>query len=482
MPRTRSAGGIVLLALAASGCGLASATPQEGDRLPADPTRIEFADPAALSGLKPRVLSGDDAVTRRVRITYPELPGAAPLNEKLREDARRRLREFRERTRGLAGSELIVDWRLTSAGETFGVRLRAGRSFGTGWDHATTTYWYDTATRRAVDSTGLLTGESALREVARLVRAGLADRGPVVDREQVTPRADRFDSMAFNASGDLVVEFDDCEIAPCSLGRLAVAVPAGQAWPLLSDIGRRAQRDARLAGQRVSVKRPGERMSAKRKALPGQAPAAASNRAGTVDCAKEKCVALTFEDGPGPETGKLLDRLRAADARATFFVLGCNAAGQPAVLRRMADEGHLVGNHSYAHRDLSRLPASAIAESLQRTSDVVTAAIGARPTLVHPPYGAMGGALPEVARQRGLALVNSDVDTLDWRDKDPEVITERVVENVRPGSIVRLHDTERTSVEAIPDILQQLAGKGYRFVTVPELYGAAGMQAGQVHR
>src|SRR5690606_37552899 len=143
MPRTRSAGGIVLLALAASGCGLASATPQEGDRLPADPTRIEFADPAALSGLKPRVLSGDDAVTRRVRITYPELPGAAPLNEKLREDARRRLREFRERTRGLAGSELIVDWRLTSAGETFGVRLRAGRSFGTGWDHATTTYWYD---------------------------------------------------------------------------------------------------------------------------------------------------------------------------------------------------------------------------------------------------------------------------------------------------------------------------------------------------
>ena len=324
-------GGIFLLALAASGCGLASATPPRDSWLPADPTRIDFVDPSGVAGLASRTLSGDDAVTRRVRIGYPELSGAAPLNEKLREDARRRLREFREGARGLPDPELNVDWQLVATGDAIGVRLRAGRSRGAGWDHATTTLWYDPATRRAVDSAGLLKDGPALDEVARLVKDGLRDRGPEVDRDQLTPRRDRFDSMAFNADGDLVVEFDDCEIGPCSLGRLAVAVPADRAWPLLSDTGRRAQRATRLAGQRVAVKRP---EAAAPRTSP--VPAAASNHAGTVDCTEAKCVALTFEDGPGPETGRLLDVLREADARATFFTVGGSAAGEPGLLRRMS--------------------------------------------------------------------------------------------------------------------------------------------------
>lgn len=473
MAKSRSLGGIVLLALAASGCGLASATPQQQDtRVPADPTRIEFVDPAAVAGLAPRTVSGDDPVTRRVRISYPELDDAAPLNEKLRADARRRLREFRETARGVSRPELNVDWRLAAVGDAIGVRLRAGRSHGTGWDHATTTFWYDTNTRRAMDSTGLLNGSPALHEVARLVKAGLGDRGPEVDHGQVTPSRDRFDSMAFNAEGDLVVEFDDCELGPCSLGRLAVAVPADQAWPLLSDTGRRAQRAARLAGQQVAEPPA---------AAPSPTPAAASNRAGTVDCTEAKCIALTFEDGPGPETGRLLDTLREAGARATFFAVGSNAAREPGLLRRMSAEGHLVGNHSYAHRDLARLPSSKIADSLARTEDVVTATIGRRPTLVRAPYGSVSTELRDVAREQGLTLVGADLETFDWRDRDSAEIADRVVERAHRGAIVRLHDTRDTTVTAIPDILERLAGKGYTFVTVPELYGTAGMQAGRLY-
>ncbi|MFG1941290.1 polysaccharide deacetylase family protein [Nonomuraea sp. NPDC048826] len=473
MSKARSMGGIFLAALTASGCGLASATPPRDVRLPADPTRIVFVDPASVSGLEPRTLLGDDAATRRVHISYPELSDAAPLNEKLREDARGRLEEFRRSARGTSFPELNVDWHFVAAGDAIGVRLRAGRSHGTGWQHATTTLWYDPGTRRAMDSTGLLTGDPALREVAGLVKAGLRDRGAEVDREQAVPRRDRFDSMAFNADGDLVVEFDDCELGPCSLGRLAVAVPAGRVRPLLSDTGRRAQQAARLAGQQVAVKRP--------KAPSSPAPAAVSSRAGTVDCTKTKCVALTFESGPGPETGRVLDTLRAAGARATFFTVGCNAAGEPELLRRMSAEGHLVGNHSYKHRDLARLSTSGIADSLARTEAVVTAAIGRRPTLVSAPYGSVSTELRNVAREQGLAVVDAGVDTADWRDRDSEEIADRVVARAHPGAIVRLHDTQRTTVAAVPDILERLTGKGYTFVTVPELYGTAGMQAGQLY-
>lgn len=474
MFKVRSLGGIALLALATSGCGLAAAAPQQDTRLPADPTRIEFVDPANISGLAPRTLSGDDDLTRRVRINYPELGGATALNKKLREDAERRLRAFRENARGVPGAELNVDWELVAAGDVVGVRLRAGRSLTAGRDHATTTFWYDTSTRRALDSIDLLNGDGTLDEVARLVRAGLENRGPVVDREQVMPGRARFDSMAFNASGDLVVEFDDCEIAPCSLGRLAVAIPADQASPLLSETGRRAQRDVRRHGQRVAVKRP--------ETAPSPAPAAISNRAGTVDCAKTKCVALTFEDGPGPETGKLLDALREADARATFFVMGSSAVGEPELLRRMAAEGHLIGNHSYQHRDLARLPSSKIAHAFTRTEEVVVAATGARPTLARAPYGSVSTEVRNVARAQGLALVDSDVDPADWRDRDSAAIADRVVERAHPGAIVRLHDTQRATVAAVPDILERLAGKGYTFVTVPELYGSGGMKAGDLYK
>ncbi|MGI5268619.1 polysaccharide deacetylase family protein [Nonomuraea sp. CA-218870] len=478
-------GGIFLLALAASGCGLASATPPRDGRLPADPTRIDFVDPAGVPGLTPRTLSGDDALTRRAHLSHPELSGAEPLSERLREDARRRLSEFRESAAGqqpspdltspeLTPLELNVDWQLVAAGEAIGVRLRAGRSHGSGWEYATTTLWYDTRARRAVDSTGLLNGGPALREVAHLVAAGLRDRGPEVDRDQVIPDPDRFDSMAFNRDGDLVVEFDECEIAPCSLGRLAEAVPAGRVWPLLSDTGRRAQQTARLHGQRVAVKEP--------QASSSPAPAAASNRAGTVDCTKARCVALTFGGGPGPETGRLLDTLREAGARATFFAVGGNAAAAPELLRRMSAEGHLVGNHSYEHRDLARLPSSKIADSLTRTQDVVTAAIGRRPTLVRAPYGSVGPELRTVARELGLSLVDADVESSDWRDLDAGEISDRVVNRTHPGAIVRLHDTRSTTVSAVPDILERLAGKGYTFVTVPELYGAAGMQAGHLYK
>ncbi|NUT10770.1 MAG: polysaccharide deacetylase family protein, partial [Nonomuraea sp.] len=196
---------------------------------------------------------------------------------------------------------------------------------------------------------------------------------------------------------------------------------------------------------------------------------------------RTKCVALTFDDGPGPYTGRLLDLLADAKARATFFTVGTSAAAQPGLLRRMSAEGHLIGNHSWSHRDLSKQPTSRIADSFERTKDIVRAAIGQEPTLARPPYGAVDEDVRDVAREMGLALVGWDVNTRDQPGAKASEIAKRAVEKAHPGAIILLHDINRGSVDAVPDILKELRGKGYTFVTVPELYGSAGMRAGRLY-
>jgi peptidoglycan/xylan/chitin deacetylase (PgdA/CDA1 family) len=480
MRKKRFFGGIALLVLSAAGGGLATASSEhEHDVLvPAEPTMIDFVDPATVDGLGTRTLGGDEGESagRYVHISYPRLPDAPRLNTALRAEAARVLRGFRDATRFDAPRprpELNMDWQLTAAsGEIVGVRLRTGESLGDGWSSSTSTFWYDRKTGQATGSPGLLAGPSALRDLTHLVRSQLAKRGTPTTAHELT--GDQLDSMAFNHDGDLVVEFDDCQIGPCSLGRVAVAVPAREVGPLLSPTGQTAQRAVRTAAEQASATVP--------KTVPTPSPEAASNQAGSVDCAETKCVALTFDDGPGPETPRLLDTLHEEKARATFFTIGINVAARPDLVRRMSAEGHLVANHTWAHRDLSQLPTSKIADSLGRTQDAITATIGERPTLLRAPYGAVSEDVTDVAGEMGLAIVGWDVDAGDGRVDDAKTITGRVTGQVRAGSIVLMHNVNKTIVDAVPDIVKRLRGKGYTLVTVPELYGTAGMQAGRLYR
>ncbi|MED7928099.1 polysaccharide deacetylase family protein [Nonomuraea sp. LP-02] len=545
MHNKRFAFGIALLVLSTGGCGLAAAAgPERNVLVPAEPTMIDFVDPAAVSGLSTETVTEGHAFhgSRYVHITYPSLAGAPALATALREQAQRQLRDFRTRTGdeiSASRPELNVEWQLAAASpDAVGVRLRTGEFTGARWENSTRTLWYDPRSGRTTGSTGLLAGDDARRRLATLVKEQLKDRGAQVERDAVTADGDQFDSMAFNRAGDLVVEFDDCQLTPCRLGRLAVAVPAGRAAPLLSELGHRAQQatlDGTAHSGRAtsaaprSADTPGDRQDSPQNDTPGtsqndtpsdtpgtsqndtpggiqndtpddtpespqndtpggpfaappRSPAAVSNRAGTVNCAATKCVALTFDDGPGPHTAELLDILKRENARATFFVVGANAAAQPELLRRMSDEGHLVGNHSWSHTDLSKPGTAKIADSLERTRDAVAAVIGQAPTLVRPPYGAVSGMLRNVARDQGFPLVTWDVDAFDQQGGATQDIVDRSVRGAHPGAIILLHDIHRDSVAAVPEILKRLRGKGYTFVTVPELYGPAGMQAGRLYR
>ncbi|WP_165974379.1 polysaccharide deacetylase family protein [Nonomuraea deserti] len=484
MRKKRFSPGIALLALSVSGCGMAATVPDRGIVVPAEPTSIDFVDPTTVVGLSTRTITeGDGTSGRHVHITYPELDEAPALNRTLRERAREQLRVFRERTKTRAAGprpELNVNWQLAAASpEAVAVRLRTGEKLKAGWEYATRTYWFDPHEGKAVRSSGLLAGKDALGRLGVLVkRQLLKERGSQIAAGGIIADGDRFDSMAFNRDGDLVVEFDDCQVGPCRLGRVAAAVPADDVAPLLSGLGARAQAGVRTAALKTAEDMDGPPPTGD----PANNTEAVRNLAVTTDCAETKCVALTFDDGPGPYTGALLDELQDGRARATFFPLGTNAAADPGLVLRMSAEGHLVGNHGWTHRNLADLPTSKIADSLRRAGNAISTATGRTPTLVRPPYGAVGPELRAVAADQGASLVTWDVDTHDQKGGKSADIADRAVRAAHPGAIILMHDIHRETVDAVPDILERLRGKGYSFVTVPELYGTAGMQAGRMYR
>ncbi|MGJ6962157.1 polysaccharide deacetylase family protein [Streptosporangium sp. G11] len=196
-----------------------------------------------------------------------------------------------------------------------------------------------------------------------------------------------------------------------------------------------------------------------------------SPRARRINCVRIKCVALTFDDGPGAYTGPLLDILAGHRARATFFVVGRMVSGSGVgILRRMVAEGHELGNHTWAHPRLPLLSQAGIREELGRTQWIVKQVTGVTMILMRPPYGLTDDRVAAESRQLGLAQIMWDVDTLDWRDQDSEIVAQRGAE-AEPGSVVLMHDIHATTVQAVPRLLDRLAARGFRFVTLSELYG-----------
>lgn len=186
-------------------------------------------------------------------------------------------------------------------------------------------------------------------------------------------------------------------------------------------------------------------------------------------------VAMTFDDGPSAAlTPKLLDLLAAHHMKATFFVVGENAANHPEILRRAVKEGHEIGNHTWSHPNLAKMGDEGVRRELQRTDDAIRNAIGIRPTLMRPPYGSI------TARQKrwihddfGYRVIIWDVDPLDWKRPGPSVVTSRILKEARPGSIILAHDIHAPTIEAMPATFDQLQAKGFKFVTVSELLGMA---------
>ncbi len=184
-----------------------------------------------------------------------------------------------------------------------------------------------------------------------------------------------------------------------------------------------------------------------------------------------KFIAMTFDDGPHPSnTPRLLDMLRTRNIKATFYVIGRNVDLYPQVVRRIVNEGHEVGNHTYTHRLLSKLSDSEVRNEISRCRDAVGRAAGVKPRTLRPPYGGL------LERQRqmvmsefGYPTIMWNVDPLDWKNRNAGIVSSRILGNTTPGSIILAHDLHKTTVDAMPATLDGLLKRGYRFVTVSQL-------------
>ena len=194
----------------------------------------------------------------------------------------------------------------------------------------------------------------------------------------------------------------------------------------------------------------------------------------------KKMIALTFDDGPNYNTSKVIDVLNKYDIRATFFVLGSRAINNKNILKKMADSGMEIGNHTYNHLLLTKYDENKIRSEIEDTSEVIYSATKKRTKLLRPSYGSVNNKIKKVAN---MPIIIWDIDTLDWKYHNSKRITSRVVNKVRDGDIILMHDIYSASLNALSNIIPILQDNGYEFVTIDELfyYKGISLENGKVY-
>ncbi|MGR6901060.1 polysaccharide deacetylase family protein [Glutamicibacter sp. BSL13] len=381
-----------------------------------------------------------------------------------------------------AKPELNINSQAASADQSvLGVSQQIYEFAGASGANSYRTQWFDVQQDREIPTRELFSSSEAWDHVRQML-AEQANSKAGIDLESVTDLPEEAtDDVQFTTSGDLQVQVDEYLIAPGSEGTIVLQLDAGRIDGLLSDLGRAAQgsvveHDAAPTPEPV----PGTSESGsatpeeeQQQNTPAQVPEVSQ-----VDCREAKCVALTFDDGPGASTGYLLDSLKKEGVPATFFVVGPNAQARPQLLQRMQAEGHQIGNHTFSHRSLPALASSEVAKELLRTDEAISSATGYSSTLVRPPYGAHN---KDVDRIVTSPLILWDVDTLDWKHRNTNKTISTAMDEVRPGSIILMHDIHASTVAAVPGLIRQLKDKGYTPVRVDQLFAHSKLSAGKAY-
>ena len=187
--------------------------------------------------------------------------------------------------------------------------------------------------------------------------------------------------------------------------------------------------------------------------------------AGEEDVAKK--IALTFDDGPHPRyTEQLLDGLKERNVVATFFVTGENAQNYPNIIRREQEEGHLIGNHTYSHIQLTSGNRETFREELVKTNEILENITGEKVSFVRPPYGSWDKSFE---KELNMFPVLWTIDPLDWCSQSSTNVEKRILSKARENAIILLHDEYASSIEAALFIVDELQSQGYVFVTVEEI-------------
>lgn len=188
----------------------------------------------------------------------------------------------------------------------------------------------------------------------------------------------------------------------------------------------------------------------------------------TKDSVKElKQVALTFDDGPDPVyTPMILEGLEKRDVKATFFLMGKQVELYPDIVKEMYEKGHQLGNHSYSHRQMTKMSEEEVLNEFDKTNELIEQITGIIPEVFRPPFGSLNDS---VESRIDMVEVLWDIDPLDWCTSDTGTVVQRIVSKVDDNQIILMHDSSQTSVNAALQIVDILQKQGYEFVTVEDI-------------
>lgn len=181
----------------------------------------------------------------------------------------------------------------------------------------------------------------------------------------------------------------------------------------------------------------------------------------------DKLIALTFDDGPNYNTGKVLDVLAKYNVNATFFVLGSKVKDNKKILKREYDSGMEIGNHTFNHLLLTKYKENVIKDEIDKTSSVIFEVTGRYPKLLRPSYGVYNNIVKKIGN---MPIIIWDIDTLDWKYHNSKRIASRVINKVKDGDIILMHDIYSATANSLNIIIPELQNRGYTFVTIPELF------------
>lgn len=195
-----------------------------------------------------------------------------------------------------------------------------------------------------------------------------------------------------------------------------------------------------------------------------------------------KVIALTFDDGPNPKvTDRILDVLEKNGARATFFVMGDRMDKYGDTVTKAYSIGCQIGNHTYSHKDLSKLSVKEIKHEVEYSNECIAKYAPIGDAVLRPPYGAKGDKVYETVK---VPMITWSVDTEDWKSRDKDAVAKHILETVQDGDIVLMHDLYESTADAIEYVVPRLIDMGYELVTVDELFEKKGitLEAGVVYR
>ena len=177
-------------------------------------------------------------------------------------------------------------------------------------------------------------------------------------------------------------------------------------------------------------------------------------------------IALTFDDGPSICTTDLLDGLKERNVKATFFLVGENVEIYPEIVKRIYEEGHLIGNHTYHHVEITKLSDEEAMYEINKTDEVISEITGERVQYIRPPFGVWQR---ELENHLDVLPVMWSIDPLDWTTENVDEVVNKIVSQAKENDIILLHDCYKSSVEAALRTVDLLKAEGFEFVTVDQL-------------